>query len=104
MVIAVLVVLLLILAVLHSLVRHNYSQFAGLSSLKSIISQNVLSSSVQNAAITLINYTRQSKPLPPDELLAIYNDRYDEHCLTSVDVMETLCELYPHRDDIVSYL
>lgn len=101
MVIVVLLLVLVTIGGLQYLLKQNYSNF---SQLKSIITQNIFSPSVQRIASTTISYFQQGKVLPTQELLSLYTDWYNERCLTSASVGEPLCELYPHRDELLNYL
>lgn len=70
------------------------------------------SPAIQRAAIALVGYIQQDKPLWLDKLNQLYQDWYDEHCvwqwsiiwLTMDHILNPGCQFYPHRDELWWFL
>ncbi len=88
------------------------TQSLSLWSLRSFALSTIHSPSVQRTALTLINYFKQNKSIPQDQLLQLYDDWYQESCAPSQELAviltwftsELWCDLYPHRELLLDYL
>jgi hypothetical protein len=88
------------------------TQSLSVRDLRSIIHTVIRSPSTQRTALTLINYIQQRRPVPSDQLLGLYDNWYQEHCIAtsyhsdiaSWSSSHPWCQLYPHREELIDYL
>ena len=89
----------------------NTTQSLSLWSFKSMVSYGINNPAVQRTALTLMTYFHQHKPIPQEKLLILYDNWYQENCVSLVWKISHLtwsdnpwCILFPHRELLLNYL